>query len=171
MHEFHYSGNRAKIERAKKWNHWFIFDDWTCNETLVNATVNTQGVKSDIYLSAYDSLWLFGRELLKNLGTVYSTCIDISSFTLYWSSFIFRLNHIFLLARFSAGSNHFFMETSCYHNNASNKERVSSAWNIMLSCMLNAITILPIVKSLKTFVLIILLALVLLLNHWKMYTR
>lgn len=34
-----FSGNKAKIDRAKKWKHWFIHDDFTCDMDLVNNTV------------------------------------------------------------------------------------------------------------------------------------
>lgn len=36
---FIFSGNKAKIDRAKKWKHWFIRDDFTCDMELVNKTV------------------------------------------------------------------------------------------------------------------------------------
>ncbi|KAL4223175.1 hypothetical protein ACF0H5_016647 [Mactra antiquata] len=32
-------GNKAKIERAKKWKHWFIHDDLTCDMDLVKKVV------------------------------------------------------------------------------------------------------------------------------------
>ncbi|XP_045171339.1 uncharacterized protein LOC123533659 [Mercenaria mercenaria] len=32
-------GNEAKINRAKKWKHWFIHDDLTCDMDLVSQTV------------------------------------------------------------------------------------------------------------------------------------
>ena len=34
-----FSGNEAKITRAKKWNHWFIDDNLKCDMDLVSRTV------------------------------------------------------------------------------------------------------------------------------------
>jgi hypothetical protein len=33
-------GNAAKIKRAKKWGHWFLNDDGTCNATQVNSVIS-----------------------------------------------------------------------------------------------------------------------------------
>ena len=37
-----FSGNRAKIDRAKKWRHWFIDDNLKCDMDLVSRTVYSE---------------------------------------------------------------------------------------------------------------------------------
>ena len=34
------TGNEAKIQRAKYWNHWFLLDDNTCNTKLAKRIAN-----------------------------------------------------------------------------------------------------------------------------------